>query len=389
MLARLSHPTWFQAFGCVLGFDWHSSGVTTTVCGAMKEAMRQAGNDAGLYVAGGKGATSRKTPTELDRFCDRLGIDPAPLVRASRMTAKVDTSALQDGYDLYHHAFFLTAVGQWAVVQQGMSDTTRYARRYHWLGDRVDSFVEEPHAAIASEARGAALNLVAQESSKARVMVATLAAQEKPETLVHALESLQHGFPRRSAPEPGDQLSLPFDASSSIAIEGGLSDQLQLKDSFPQRVGEGARSRGLGSGGAHPHSHPHAHPPLILPQRHAVQEAQDIDPRRLYRVLLTTYQQVPAEFEALLEHPGVGPATVRALSLVADLVYGAPASTRDPAMYSFAHGGKDGYPYPVSRRGYDRTIAVLGEAVRHARMGDRNKLEALRRLADHYGADSL
>ncbi|MBU2607868.1 MAG: DUF763 domain-containing protein, partial [Chloroflexi bacterium] len=168
MLRRLSHPYWFQAFGCILGFDWHSSGVTTTLCGALKEGVKGLEKELGLFVAGGKGATSRKTPSEIEVWGDRLSLDPAPLVYASRMSAKVDSSAIQDGYQLYHHIFLFVANGSWAVVQQGMNEKTRYARRYHWLGEAVSNFVNEPHSAILSDSRGQALNLVAVESDTAR-----------------------------------------------------------------------------------------------------------------------------------------------------------------------------------------------------------------------------
>src|SRR5215210_2966227 len=168
VLRRLSDPFWFQAFGCVLGFDWHSSGVTTTVCGAVKEGLRDVDRELGLFAAGGKGGTSRKTPSQIVEACEGLGRDPAPLVYASRTAAKVDSAAVQDGYQLYHHAFFFTAQGDWCVVQQGMSDATGMARRYHWLSEHVDSFVDEPHEAVCCDARVDTLNLVAHENDAVR-----------------------------------------------------------------------------------------------------------------------------------------------------------------------------------------------------------------------------
>ena len=171
MLKRLSHPFWFQAFGCILGYDWHSSGVTTTLCGALKEAVRGLEKDLGLFVAGGKGKTSRRTPSEIESWGNLISLNPAPLVYASRMSAKVDSSAIQDGYQLYHHTFLFTNRGSWAVVQQGMNEATRYARRYHWLGETVANFVNEPHSAILSETRGRALNLTAGESEPARTTI--------------------------------------------------------------------------------------------------------------------------------------------------------------------------------------------------------------------------
>src|SRR5687767_96537 len=176
VLRRLSDPHWFQAFGCVLGFDWHSSGVTTTVCGAVKEAIKDIDREIGLFAAGGKGAASRKTPSQIAGSCDRIGRDAAPLVYASRMAAKVDSAAVQDGYQLYHHAFFFTVAGDWCVVQQGMNDQSRLARRYHWLSEHVDSFVEEPHEAVCCDARAETLNLVAHENAEVRSASAELAS---------------------------------------------------------------------------------------------------------------------------------------------------------------------------------------------------------------------
>lgn len=191
MLGRLSEPAWFQAFGCVLGFDWHSSGVTTTACGALKEGLRGLEKEAGLYVAGGKGAVSRKTPSEITLAGEALGQDLSNLVYASRMAAKVDSSALQDGYQVYHHSFFFTVSGKWAVVQQGMNEESGYARRYHWLGERVASFVEEPHSAVCCDSTGAVLNLVASESRESRQTIAHIATEERPEAVIADLHPLE------------------------------------------------------------------------------------------------------------------------------------------------------------------------------------------------------
>src|SRR5688572_20058201 len=199
VMRRLSDPYWFQAFGCVLGFDWHSSGLTTTVCGALKEGLRGTERELGIYVAGGKGATSRRTPAEIERACDALGRDAAPLVYASRISAKVDNSAVQDGYQLYHHSFVFTPDGHWCIVQQGMSDETSMARRYHWLSDEVASYVNEPHAAICCDSTAATLNLVAAESEPVRAASAALAA-EKPQVALGALDHLPLlEMPRRHA----------------------------------------------------------------------------------------------------------------------------------------------------------------------------------------------
>jgi hypothetical protein len=310
LLARLSDPHWFQALGCVLGFDWHSSGVTTTTCGALKEGLRGLEGELGIFAAGGKGAASRKTPHEISTRCETLGRDPAPLVYASRLSAKVDSAAVQDDYQLYHHSFFFTADGRWCVVQQGMNDADGTARRYHWLGDDVASFVDEPHAAVCGDTRPPVLNLVAHEGDAARDAIAELARQPDKDVL------------------------------STVA-----------------RL-----------------------PTLVLPHRHAVTTA-DIDPRYLKKVLLSTYERAPDDFETLLGIEGVGAKTVRALALVAELIYGTPVSTRDPARFSFAHGGKDGTPYAVDRDTYERSISVLQAALAGANVDRSEKVQALKRLA--------
>jgi hypothetical protein len=310
VLRRLSDPYWFQAFGCVLGFDWHSSGLTTTVTGALKEGLRDAGRELGIFVAGGKGATSRRTPAEITAACEKLGRDPQPLVYASRISAKVDSAAVQDGYQLYHHAFVFTTQGQWCIVQQGMKDETAMARRYHWLSDNVTSYVNEPHAAVCCDAPAQTLNLVAAESAAVRSTCADLAAQ-RPEVTLEALGHL---------------------------------------------------------------------PSLEMPRRHEVARS-DINPDYLRKVLLRTYEQAPADFEALLSIEGVGAKTLRALALTSELVYGTHASVRDPARFSFAHGGKDGTPFPVDRETYDKTIEVLHDALNRAHIERGEKVRAFRRLA--------
>ena len=310
MLTRLADPFWFQCLGCVLGFDWHSSGVTTTTCGALKDGLRGIERELGLYVAGGKGAVSRRTPDEIRVWADVCGVDADELIHASRLSAKVDNTALQDGYQVYHHVFVFDDQGHWAVVQQGMNESNRYARRYHWLGDNVRDFVCEPHAAICSQERGDVLNMVAQESGAARE-ASTELTRLRPEALVSELERLKT---------------------------------------------------------------------LRLPRRHEVL-LDDVHPQRLSKIFLSTYARQPENYEALLGMRGVGPKSIRALSLLSELVYGAPVSYRDPARYSFAHGGKDGFPYPVDRANYDRSIQALKRAISRAKLGRREEIEAFRRLS--------
>ena len=318
VLRRLSDPFWFQAFGCVLGFDWHSSGVTTTACGAVKEGIRELEQELGLFAAGGKGRTSRRTPGEIAAACEQLGRDPATLVYASRTSAKVDSAAVQDGYQLYHHAFFFTREGDWCVVQQGMSDATKMARRYHWLSEHVQSFVEEPHEAVCCDASGETLNLVAAESEGVRRGSTELAAQSPAETL------------------------------KALA-----------------RV-----------------------PSLTMPARHTLFPEMDVASGHLRKILTVTYERAPADFETLLGIEGVGPKTLRALTLASELVHGSPASLRDPARFAFAHGGKDGTPFPVDRPTYDRTIEILGTAINRAAVGRSEKVQAFRRLAQFVPPES-
>lgn len=316
MLRRLSDPLWFQAFGAVLGFDWHSSGVTTTVTGALKEALRGLTADTGLIVAGGKGGTSRKTPLEIETAGKLLSVDPATLVYASKMAAKVDSSGLQDGYQLYHHTFVFTTDGRWTVIQQGMNDENHKARRYHWLSESVKDYVVEPHKGIASQAPGTnVLNMVARDSDKARSTVTEL-SREPPERIIRDIKRLKQ---------------------------------------------------------------------LSLPKRHEVR-LDDIRPENLEKAFLSTYERQPENFETLLGMKGVGAKTIRALSLVSELVYDTPASHSDPALFSFAHGGKDGYPYPVDRGMYDRNIEILRRALGHAKVGKTEQLKAFRRLSLCEGA---
>lgn len=308
LLTRLSDPVWFQAFGCVLGFDWHSSGVTTTVCGAVKEGLRGLEVDTGIVIAGGKGRASRRTPSEIERACDALGREAAPLIAASRLSAKVDSSAVQDGFQVYHHTFMFTTSGHWAVVQQGMNESSGMARRYHWFTPpRFDS---DPHAGVTEPAPTPVLNLVAGEAEGNR-SVATALARESPESIAAEITRFRE---------------------------------------------------------------------LDMPRPHEVR-VKDLDPARVARVLLPAYEAQPQEYTDLLAVRGVGAKGLRALALVAELTYGEPTSVRDPASYSFAHGGKDRTPYPVDRKTYDATIASVSRTVEQARLGKSDRVAAMKRLA--------
>ncbi len=309
LLRRYSDPVWFQSLGCVLGFDWHSSGVTTTVTGALKEAVKGREQELGVYVCGGKGAASRKTPAEITANAEQLNLDPDRLVRASRLSAKVDSAALQDGFQIYHHVFIGTGDGSWAVVQQGMNTDTRWARRYHWHSEGLADFTSEPHQGIVCDHRGEPLNMVAGEAADARAASVEIAGEEPDKTL---------------------------------------------------REYERVRR-------------------LAMPEKHPVGLA-DLNPKYLLKALVRTYEHAPPDFSALLLEPGVGPKTVRALALIAEVAHGAALSFRDPVTYSFAVGGKDGWPYPVDRNAYDRSIAFLERGIREAKLGQRDRFLALRRL---------
>lgn len=328
VLEKLSDPYWFQSLGCVLGFDWHSSGVTTTTTGAIKEALKGIESELGLFACGGKGGTSRKTPDQIRAYADAntIAIDAEKLVYASRMSAKIDSAGVQDGYQLYHHAFFFDKDGNWAVVQQGMQEVGSWARRYHWLSSGFESFVSDPHAAVCSDQRtDLALNAVASEADKNRI-ISTQIARDKPDKAIVELEKVRRIETLSLNPEPST---------------------------------------------------------LSLPGHHGIYSA-DITPQYLNKILLTTYERQPENFETLIGMPGVGAKTIRALAMISDLVYGAPLSKRDPAVYSFAHGGKDGIPYPVDRKGYDKTIEVVRKAVERAKLGQTETTDAIKRLGKFY-----
>src|SRR5437868_1719052 len=308
VLRRLAHPFWFQALGCVLGMDWHSSGITTSVLGALKRGLAGREDELGLTVCGGRGRHSRKTPGELIALGDRTGLDGASLARTSRLVAKVDSAAVQDGFSLYLHGFVVARDGSWAVVQQGMKPEARTARRYHWLSETVRSFVEEPHAAIEGEPQGSIVNLTDRRAAASRSAQVELAT--RPDELVRELR----GIPR-----------------------------------------------------------------LQLPAHHDVRPT-DVFLRRVHGTLAAAAEPGPRDFPELLLQRGVGARTVQALAAVAEVVHGAPCRFTDPARFSLAHGGKDGHPFPVPLRVYDRTISVLKQAVAAARLGRTEKLDAIRRL---------
>ncbi|HOJ73296.1 MAG TPA: DUF763 domain-containing protein [Phycisphaerae bacterium] len=355
MLNRLADPLWFQAFGCVLGFDWHSSGLTTVTCGAVAEAYRRLGPDLGIHAAGGKGGASRKTPEQVARIADRRGLEGDKLIYASRMSAKVDSAAVQDGYQIYTHHFFFSDDNNWCVVQQGMNDANGYARRYHWLGSTLDSFVCEPHSGVMSP----------EAKTDRRGDAETRRGGGKDGAAAADLFT--------SVTEPRAEKSA--DLLNMVAAEAERSRErsTELARVQPERL-----LREISAG-----------PSLFMPRHHPVLP-KDINPVRLGRVLRLAYERQPGDFEALLGTPGVGPSTIRSLALIAELVYGEPACRRDitkrwtpadPPTFSYAHGGKDGFPFPVDRTTYDRSISLLESAVRRARIDPQGKDQALFRLS--------
>ncbi len=301
-LSLLSNPYWFQAFSCVLGYDWHSSGTTTVTMAALKEALQEYG----IAVAGGKGMAS-KTLQEIEKKAENMGADASKIKYASRMAAKVDSAALQDGYSLYHHAIVFTSDGKWCVVQQGMNVETKYARRYHWLW-KVKDFVNEPHAAIVGK-KGIALDMTARKSEEARKASVDI-AREKPSRVMRQFKVLKQ---------------------YQQTLDGNV-----IKLDMPRRIN--------------------------------------------WEALKATYEIQPSNYEEMLSIKGVGASTVRALAYISDVIYGKPPSWKDPVKYSFAVGGKDGVPYPVDRKAMDEATHILRQSLEEAKIGQREKLQALKRL---------
>ncbi len=334
VLRRLAHPFWFQSFGAVMGMDWHSSGITTSVMGALKRGLTPLQEELGIYVCGGKGAHSRETPTELLAIGDRTGIDAAPLTHASRLVAKIDSAAVQDGFDLYLHTFIVTKDGRWCVVQQGMNEGRREARRYHWLSERLQSFLDSPHSAIEGRNQGPIVNLADARAARNRNAGLEL-VQAGPDRTIGVLKRLC---------DPGNTAR-------------DLFSDLEMLGAEPAPT----------------------LPHLRLPDHHDVR-ASGVMLKRLHGALAAAADRGPKDFAELLLTPGIGARTVASLALVAEVVYGAPSRFTDPARFSFAHGGKDGHPFPVPLKVYDETIRVLKDAVNQAKLGNDDKLSAIQRL---------
>lgn len=306
LLQRLSDPFWFQSLGCVLGMDWHSSGITTSVMNALKKAINKRSSELGVYVCGGRGKSSRQTPAELLAIAEKTGLDGDALVKHSKLSAKVDNTAVQDGFQLYLHSFVVTVEGEWAVIQQGMNDTSRMARRYHWLSSAIRSFIEEPHTSVCGKNQGLILNLTDKDATSTK--------------------------------------------SGILDLTTVLPDKLMHEVS------------------------------LILPNHHEVR-VEDVNLKRLGAALLLAHETDVKDFESLLLLEGVGPRTVQSLTLVSEVIHGTPSRFSDPARFSFAHGGKDGHPFPVPTKVYDETIEIFDQAIHKAKIGEIERSDALKNLS--------
>jgi len=322
MLRRLAHPFWFQCFGAVMGMDWHSSGITTSVIGALKRGLAPRAHELGIHVCGGRGKHSRATPAELLTVGMRTGLDGARLGNASRLVAKVDSAAVQDGFELYLHGFIVTDDGRWVIVQQGMNGDRKQARRYHWLSEGLESFIDAPHAAIDGRNQGVIVNLADRRAAASRQGQLDLLGSLGPDGIARELARFEKPV------VPAAQALLPH---------------------------------------------------LVMPDHHDIRP-ENIIGRRLHGALAAAAEQGPKDFADLLLVPGVGARTVRALAMVAEVVHGAPCRFSDPARFSLAHGGKDRHPYPVPLKVYDHTIAVMKSALRNAKLGQSEELDAIRRL---------
>ena len=305
-LSRISDPFWFQSFGAVMGMDWHSSGITTSVMGALKRAINPHSKELGIYICGGKGKFSKDAPKELLLVGEQTGLNGHDLIRLSKLSAKVDNTAVQDGFQLYIHNFIVSSEGHWSVVQQGMREGDAMARRYHWHSEHVKSFVEEPHTGICGQNMGEILNLTAAEASSTRQGILDIAS-EKPEKMMQEFQQ------------------------------------------------------------------------LLMPSHHNVQ-SKDVDLKRMGTVLWLAHETQPEDFEDLLLLKGVGPRTVQSLTLVSEVIHGTPSRFKDPARFSFAHGGKDGHPFPVPTKTYDEVIETLQKAIGKAKIGQTDKAQALKML---------
>lgn len=350
VLIRLSDPLWFQSLGAVLGMDWHSSGITTSVMYALKRGLNRRAKELGIVVCGGRGKYSRRTPEELQILADMTGMDGNKLINCSKLAAKVDGTALQDGFQLYQHNFILSDQGDWTVVQQGMNVSEKKARRYHWSSEKLRSFVENPHTGVTGENQGLILNLTDINASSTRSKILSL-TQENPDRIIREVKKM--------GGSESLQLELFDDAEKN---KNPPSNQNNVSNEWQKTQILIKNDRNL-----------------VMPSHHEIR-AEDVDLKRLGAVLATAYESENADFESLLLTPGLGPRTLQSLTLVSEVIYGTPSRFTDPARFSFAHGGKDGHPFPVTTKIYDESIRILGESIEESKMGYSEKSECLYRL---------
>ncbi|MBP5403204.1 MAG: DUF763 domain-containing protein [Treponema sp.] len=337
VLVRLSDPLWFQSLGAVMGMDWHSSGITTSVMYALKRGINARAREFGLCVCGGRGKYSRRTPDELKFLADATGLDGTKLINTSKLVAKVDSTAVQDGFQLYMHNFILSSDGDWTVVQQGMNTELKTARRYHWSSQNLRSFLDEPHTGVTGENRGLILNLTAENAAPTRQRILDFTKESPDRTLKEIQNVIKH-----------DDSKILIPQKNEIIIPEENKILVQKRD-------------------------------IVMPVHHEVR-AEDVNLKRLGAVLATAYESEPKDFENLLLTPGLGPRTIQSLTLVSEVIYGTPSRFTDPARFSFAHGGKDGHPFPVPLKVYDESIRILHESIERSKLGYKDKSECIKRL---------
>lgn len=339
VLVRLSDPLWFQSLGAVMGMDWHSSGITTSVMYALKRGINKRAKDFGLCVCGGRGKYSRRTPDELMFLANATGLDGTKLINSSKLVAKVDSTAVQDGFQLYMHNFVLSDEGDWTVIQQGMNIESKTARRYHWSSENLKSFIEEPHTGITGENQGLILNLTAKDANETRSHILDF-SKENPDKMIKEIQNV-------------------FKHEENInKINSIKNDNILIAQN--KTIASETRS-------------------IVMPHHHEVR-AKDVNLKRLGAVLATAYESQPQNFEGLLLTPGLGPRTIQSLTLVSEVIYGTPSRFTDPARFSFAHGGKDGHPFPVPLKIYDDSIRILHESIERSKLGYKDKSECIKRL---------
>ena len=339
VLVRLSDPLWFQSLGAVMGMDWHSSGITTSVMYALKRGINKRAKDFGLCVCGGRGKYSRRTPDELMFLANATGLDGTKLINSSKLVAKVDSTAVQDGFQLYMHNFVLSDEGDWTVIQQGMNIESKTARRYHWSSENLKSFIEEPHTGITGENQGLILNLTAKDAKETRSHILDF-SKENPDKMIKEIQNV-------------------FKHEENInKINSIKNDNILIAQN--KTIASETRS-------------------IVMPHHHEVR-AKDVNLKRLGAVLATAYESQPQNFEGLLLTPGLGPRTIQSLTLVSEVIYGTPSRFTDPARFSFAHGGKDGHPFPVPLKIYDDSIRILYESIERSKLGYKDKSECIKRL---------